>query len=117
MKNYTEEEIEGIARTCHEVNRAFCGGHNDFTQLPWEEAEDWQKDSSIKGVKFVINNPTCTPAQTHDSWIEAKLEDGWVYGKEKDAEVKTHPCLVKYQSLSPQQRAIDKLFQATVKSF
>lgn len=40
-----------------------------------------------------------TPKQTHDSWKEIKSRDGWVYGKVKDSEKKTHPCMVEYDDL------------------
>lgn len=108
MKN---KETERIARLAHEVNRLFCERIGDYSQLSWEDAPDWQKESAIKGVEFVSKNPKITAHETHESWLENKIEAGWVYGKEKDEEKKTHPCMVKYSSLPPEQRAKDKLFK------
>jgi hypothetical protein len=37
-----------------------------------------------------------------------------VYGEVKDAEKKTHPCIVPYKDLPPEQQAKDHLFKAVV---
>jgi hypothetical protein len=42
-----------IARVCHEVNRAYCTSLGDESQLPWDSAPQWQKDSAINGVRFI----------------------------------------------------------------
>ena len=37
------DEIKQLAaKTAHEVNRAYCQGLGDYSQLHWEEAPDWQ---------------------------------------------------------------------------
>ena len=43
---------EQIARVAHEANRAYCLSLGDPSQLPWEEAPDWAKESAIDGVRF-----------------------------------------------------------------
>lgn len=105
-----------IAPTCHEVNRAICRAFGDESQRPWEDAEPWQRESAIKGVIFALNNPDAPPSAQHDAWMADKLADGWVYGPVKDAEAKTHPCLVPYDQLPPEQRAKDYAFQAVVRA-
>jgi len=104
--------VEEIARLTHEVNRLYCQRIGDNSQVPWEDAPDWQKESAIQGVQFVLDNPKVTSNSCHENWLEKKIEDGWVYGKVKDEEAKTHPCMVKYSSLPPEQRAKDKIFKA-----
>ena len=107
-------EHETIARVCHEVNRAICEAAGDGSQAPWEQAEQWQRDSAIKGVRFALENPDATPEQQHQAWCDDKLDAGWVYGLEKDAEAKTHPCLVRYGALPFDQRVKDHAFRAVV---
>jgi hypothetical protein len=46
--------------------------------------------------------------------MEDKIKDGWVYGETKDAEKKTHPCLVPFHELPEFQQKKDKLFCAIV---
>ena len=106
--------IEFIAEVCHEVNRAYCEALGDFTQAPWEESPEWQKDSAINGVKMHTYNPNAGPEQIHESWSKEKYAAGWVYGEVKNAELKTHPCLVEFSKLPREQQAKDYIFRAIV---
>lgn len=103
-----------IAKVCHEANKAYCEGNNDFTQKTWELAEDWQRESAIKGVQFRLDNPDAPVSAQHESWMNDKIATGWEYGEVKDAEKKTHPCIVPYEELPEYQRKKDSLFQAIV---
>lgn len=107
-------EIIDIARVAHEVNRAYCQSHGDESQLPWEQAPDWQKSSAINGVKFHIENPDASPEQSHEKWLEQKQAEGWKYGPVKDVEKKEHPCYRPYSELPEQQRAKDFLFRGVI---
>lgn len=105
-----------IARICHEANRGLCEANGDFSQRPWSNAADWQRDSAIKGVKFALDNPEAPGSAQHDAWMQDKLNDGWKYGPVKDENLKTHPCLVPFAQLPPFQQAKDHLFRAIVAS-
>jgi hypothetical protein len=106
--------LEFIAEVCHEANKLWCEKHLDFSQKDWEEAEQWQRDSAIKGVEFRIENPNAGLDSQHNAWIVEKVSDGWVYGEVKDADKKTHPCLVKYKDLPQFQKEKDRIFCAIV---
>jgi hypothetical protein len=106
--------IEQIAKVCHEANKAYCEGIGDNSQKSWNEAEQWQRDSAVKGVEYRLDNSTAAPSAQHDAWMADKVKDGWVYGEEKDATAKTHPCIVPYNELPEEQRKKDSLFQAVV---
>lgn len=102
-----------IARACHEANRALQIAFDDPAVSPsWEDAPEWQRDSAMHGVGAAING--ATPEQLHDAWCEVKRRDGWIYGETKDADAKTHPCLVPYAELPAEQRLKDGLFHAIV---
>lgn len=103
---------EQIAQVCHEANRAFCRTLGDNSQLPWDEAPEWQRKSAIEGVLFRMKNPGAAPAQMHQSWLDAKLRDGWRFGPVKDPEKKEHPCMLPYRDLPFEQRQKDFLFSA-----
>jgi len=45
-----------------------------------------------------------------------KVSDGWIYGSEKDADLKMHPCIVPFEDLPAEQQAKDVLFRAVVKA-
>lgn len=107
-------ELEHIAIVCHHANMIFCQQHGDDSQKPWNEAEQWQRDSAVKGVEFRLNNPEAPTSAQHDAWSADKIAEGWVYGEVKDPVSKTHPCLVAFDELPEFQQKKDKLFQAIV---
>ena len=105
-----------IARLAHEVNRAYCEAIGDHSQLPWDDAPGWQRDSAFAGVMFALNNNLPPPKKQHEEWMRHKIEDGWTYGKKKDAAAKTHPCIVPWDQLPPEQKIKDMLFRAVVEA-
>lgn len=107
-------KIEDIARVTHEANRAYCLALGDTSQVPWDEAPAWQRDSAIAGVKAVLDGSATSPQAQHEQWYNLKAKEGWVYGPVKDANRKTHPCMVPYDRLPPEQQAKDHLFRAVV---
>ena len=107
-------KVEQIAIMCHQVNKTWCELNGDLSQKDWNHAEQWQRDSAIKGVEFRVNNPTSGHDAQHNSWMKEKIDNGWVYGEEKDAEAKTHPCIVKFEELPEFQQKKDALFCAIV---
>lgn len=110
-----EKLIVLIAATiCHQVNKAWCEANGDTSQKDWSEAEQWQRDSAIKGVEFRLNNPKAGKDAQHNAWMQDKINDGWVYGEKKDAEAKTHPCILPFDQLPEFQQKKDALFCAVV---
>lgn len=109
--------IEAIAMVCHEANRAFCvAAMGDNSQAPWVYAPDWQKQSARNGVRAIVEGRVTQPSDSHESWMAEKVEQGWVYGRMKDEVRKTHPCLVPYADLAPNQRRKDYLFLHIVRA-
>ena len=109
------EHIELAAKAAHEANRAYCESLGDFSQVPWEHAPDWQRDSATNGVKFILDNPSASPASNHENWLREKERDGWKYGPVKDTEKKEHPCFVPYHELPEAQKMKDAIFVAVVR--
>lgn len=109
-------KIENIAHVVHEVNRAFCESMEDNSQVSWENAPEWQKESAYAGVKEVLTKPNITPKGLFEEWKNKKIADGWVYGPVKDAKKLIHPCLVPYEELPVEQRVKDYLFLAVVRT-
>lgn len=107
-------KIIRIACVCHQANKAWCEFEGDFSQKDWEDAEQWQRDSAINGVKFRLENPDAGPDAQHNAWMADKIAGGWIYGEVKDTEKKTHPCLVPFDQLPWFQQKKDKLFIAIV---
>lgn len=107
---------DDVARICHEANRIYCLTLGDDSHLPWEEAPGWQQDSAINGVRFHVEHYDASPAGSHENWMSEKIEQGWTHGHIKDPDRKTHPCLVPWHNLPPEQQAKDRLFMAIVRA-
>jgi hypothetical protein len=108
--------VHDIAKICHQTNKAFCQTIGDSSQDDWSLAPQWQKESAVAGVIYLMKNPLATNAALHNNWCEHKVKNGWVYGGVKDAEKKTHPCLVPFLDLPLEQQVKDKLFRNVVES-
>lgn len=45
---------------------------------------------------------------THDVWAVTRINDGWVYGEERNDDLKLHPCLVPYGELPESEKEYDR---------
>jgi len=117
----SSQDLEQIARVCHEANRAYCSTLGDNSQPPWNEAPEWQRDSAIHGVVHHLSTlkrgEEPTPSSSHESWLAQKKDDGWKYGPVKDPNKKEHPCFVSYSELPLSQKMKDFIFVGIVKAF
>ena len=111
MRNYQRSEV--IARTAHEVNRAYCEALGDTSQPAWEDAPEWQRTSARLGVALHLGADV-GPEASHESWMKQKLAEGWVYGPVKRPNLKEHPCIVPFSDLPKEQQAKDFIFRAVV---
>lgn len=111
------DNVELIAKICHNVNRAYCQSIGDDSQPTWGDAPEWQIESAIVGAKYHLTTDGVTPEMSHESWLAQKAADGWKYGEVKDAEKKEHPCFRPYKELPAEQQTKDALFKAVVDSF
>lgn len=91
---------EQMARACHEVNAAYCQALGDTSQLAWDDAPEWQRESARNGVAFHLANPDAGPDHSHNEWLKEKEATGWKYGPVKDV-----------------QKAKDYIFRAVVHAF
>lgn len=106
--------IVQVAELVHEANRIYCRMHGDDSQLPWGETSDMIRDSTIAGVKTHVLHPYLTPQQSHESWVDYKRKEGWVWGPVKDITARTHPCLMPYNQLPEEQKVKDWIFKGIV---
>lgn len=117
MKNdLSPEEVTGIARAAHELNRAWSQMANLPVDKHWVELPD-ETRSVARGSVVQIIAHDLNAEGTHAAWVIEKKALGWTYGKEKDAVLKTHPCLVDYTALPEEWRIKDELWVNTVRSF
>ena len=44
----------------------------------------------------------------HDNWAMGRINEGWIYGPERNDELKQHPCLVDYDDLPESEKDYDR---------
>ena len=44
----------------------------------------------------------------HEVWAIGRIRDGWVYGEERNTEMKTTPCLIPYENLPEEEKQYDR---------
>lgn len=44
----------------------------------------------------------------HEVWAQSRINEGWVYGEERNDELKHHPCLLAYEELPEWEREYDR---------
>ena len=127
MREYTDGEIEAIARVCHEANMALQFNQEDEApSLPWNCESEHIRASAMEGVRralFLIGlgfaGPDTAARIHHENWVILKEEAGWEYGETKDPEARpkpTHPCMVPWGKLPREQKLKSRLFLAVVKT-
>lgn len=106
---------ELIAMVAHGVNRAYCAALGDTSQPEWQDAPDWQRASARMGVDLHLSGDF-GPEASHISWLNQKIDEGWVYGPVKNPDLMQHPCMVPFSQLPPEQQAKDYIFRGVVHS-
>lgn len=106
---------EDVAQVCHEANRVVQKLNGEEVSPPWDDAPEEMRQSAIDGVQNAMYGTT--PEESHQNWVRFKENRGWTYGQKKSEEDKTHPCLVAYNQLPPEQRIKDRLFTNIVSAF
>ncbi len=63
--------------------------------------------------KIVLNEELLTLTEkiaenVHEVWAKGRIADGWTYGKVRDDNARTTPCLVPYNELSEEEKSFDR---------
>lgn len=107
--------IKEIAKVVHNLQSVFCASIGDNTVPSWDEASEEMRNTTIEGVYALLDEPEAGPGRSHENWMQRKIESGWIFGPNKDADKKTHPSLVPFSELSWNDQFKDILFVQTVR--
>jgi len=107
-----EEKIEKCARAAHNTVVTYCKMHGDHSIKEWDDAQQWQRDSTVAMVKSVLAG-NYSPRGEHDRWLQGKIDQGYVWGPvkndDKDVGPLTNPQMIDYDKLPIVQRMKDHL--------
>jgi hypothetical protein len=102
-----------IAHVVHEANRVLQRITGDAVlSRSWWEAPQVQREGLVHGVQKALEG--ATPEELHEEWVRYRAARGWKYGRLKDEHARTHPCMVPFDQLPPEQQMKDRLFHAIV---
>lgn len=108
----TETQLDLLAATAHELNRKYRLSIGESADPHWEDVSPEMRRSTLIGVQGALSGNTL--AQQHESWMQERLSNGWVYGPVTDKPNRVHACLVPYEQLPAEQRLKDLLFRNVV---
>ncbi len=110
-----EEKIQRVARAAHNTVVTYCKTHGDYSIKEWEDAEPWQRESTITMVKNTLEG-NFSPAKEHERWLAEKTEKGYIYGAVKNDDASkgplTNPNIKPYKELPIVQRMKDTILIA-----
>lgn len=95
------------ARAAHNVMVTYCKMHGDHTILEWDDAEDWQRRSTVDMVRSVLAG-NYSPRAEHERWLRDKVRRGYVWGPRKNDDPEagplTNPNVMEYDEIPFVQR-------------
>ena len=109
-------KLEEAAKIIHETLSHYKKENNNPVIINWDQASPEKKQSTIDGIKYHLLNPTASGKDSHDSWMNQKIANGWSYGETKDPIKKSHPNLVPYDRLDDHTKSLDHIFSGLVNS-
>ncbi|MFC1537688.1 TRAFs-binding domain-containing protein, partial [Gemmatimonadota bacterium] len=71
------------------------------------------KPESIDTTRVKLSDKLCDLVEllarnTHDTWAQHRLAEGWRYGPKRNDDRKEHPCLVPYDELPESEKEVDR---------
>jgi len=111
------DHLDKICIVAYAANRAWCIVNEDHSNPDWNEITDEKKANYRNGVKFHLIGPVKDASASHENWMQDKKRNGWTYGLVKNGVKKTHPCMLQFELLPPEQKIKDAIFAAIVYQF
>jgi RyR domain len=90
-----------------EFNRAFVRNIPKSVERMGYSIVPIGNKKSIK--QFQPNEIESFAEMEHERWSKEKLDNGWQFGKIKDADHKLHPCLIPWSGLPEDEREKDRI--------
>lgn len=87
--------VRHLGWCCYQI-----AANQDYNIEPNEDQLESLKIGTEAGLKLMYETgEPLDPEKNHEIWMDTKVSQGWIYGKEKDLEKKTHPDLVPFDKL------------------
>lgn len=64
--------------------------------------------NAIELPEFLKNLVEILARNVHENWAEQRILQGWTHGPERSDHKKQHPCLVPFETLSEEEKLLDR---------
>jgi hypothetical protein len=100
-----------VARVAYGAFRAYAAELGE-DHGPWDERDEAYRLGLLVQVQRYVEHPSLSAEDAHGAWLQARLDQGWDHGVEKDAEARTHPLMVPWPSVPPAQKIKGEVIRA-----
>ncbi len=73
----------------------------DYTPLPIDTEDVELPEELMSLVEAMAKN-------VHEIWAQTRIEQGWIYGIERNDRLKQHPCIIPYEELPESEKEYDR---------
>ena len=115
MLEVTQAMFREAAQAAHEANHIYNRAIGEHTSPNWADLPEKAIEDMAAAAQAAWEGATL--GQSHERWCASKRDQGWTHGPIKDWAAKTHPDLVPFADLPPEQRRKDYLFLALTKAY
>jgi len=103
----SDEKVLQVARAAHNTYAAYCKTIGDHNVESWDDAQAWQRESSIAMTRSILAGSFSVSAE-HERWLAEKKEKGFVYAATRNDDPTkgplTNPNIRPYNELPFAQR-------------
>ncbi len=75
--------------------------YENYKPAPIDTSDVSLPESLNELVEYMAKN-------THEVWAATRMKQGWIYGPERNDELKHHPCLIPYEELPESEKEYDR---------
>lgn len=106
--SYTNTQIAQMYHAFNMGRQAVAG--DPMPAPPWEHLPEGMRELSMDAVERIRQGVVTTAENHHEIWFTGMTIRGYVWGRDKDHEQKTHPALLHWDELPERYRMTARMF-------
>lgn len=104
MQAERRRTLELAAQEGHNILAAYKRALGERAR-DWDQAEDWERESSLRWAESLAGGEVPDPRADHAAWLAERRSQGWCWGPKRDDALKYNPLMVEdWGQLPPTER-------------